>query len=45
MYKWNLAHSSYGWSSLWWIHKIGKNINGIEPQKLNTMINRDMKIK
>jgi hypothetical protein len=44
-YKFNLAHFFCGWSSLWWVHKIGKKINNIEPQKFNTMINRDMKIK
>jgi hypothetical protein len=45
MYKLNLAHSSYGWSSLWWVHKIGKKINDIKVQKFNTITNRDMKKK
>jgi hypothetical protein len=45
MYKLNLAHSSCGWSSFWPVHKIGKKINNIEPQKLNIMTNGNMKIK
>jgi hypothetical protein len=45
MYKLNLTHSFCGWSSFWEVHKIEKKINNIEPQKFNTITNRDMKIK